>query len=57
MTILVEHDTIIPKHDRRGMAVRRESPFAFMQRNTWRTGAFFGVPTRQVIEVGLEIEI
>ncbi|MDP4023157.1 KUP/HAK/KT family potassium transporter [Methylobacterium sp. NEAU 140] len=57
MTVFVGHETVIPKSDDRGMAVWRESLFAFLQRNAERTGAFFGVPTRQVIEVGTEIEI
>ncbi len=57
MTIFVGHETIIPKDDARGMASWREGLFAFMQRNAERTGAFFGVPTRQVVEVGTEIEI
>ena len=57
LTVFVGHETIIPKADERGMAVWREGLFAFMQRNAERTGAFFGVPTRQVVEVGTEIEI
>ncbi|MCJ2096111.1 KUP/HAK/KT family potassium transporter [Methylobacterium sp. J-072] len=57
MTVFVGHETIIPKNDKRGMAPWRENLFAFMQRNAERTGAFFGVPTRQVVEVGTEIEI
>jgi KUP system potassium uptake protein len=57
MTVFIGHETVIPKNDDRGMAVWRENIFAFMQRNAERTGAFFGVPTRQVVEVGTEIEI
>jgi KUP system potassium uptake protein len=57
MTIFVGHETIIPRKDKRGMAPWRENLFAFMQRNAERTGAFFCVPTRQVVEVGTEIEI
>ncbi|TXN05278.1 KUP/HAK/KT family potassium transporter [Methylobacterium sp. WL64] len=57
MTVFVGHETIIPKDDHLGMAPWRENLFAFMQRNAERTGAFFGVPTRQVVEVGTEIEI
>ena len=57
MTVFVGHETIIPRSDKRGMAPWRENLFAFMQRNAERTGAFFGVPTRQVVEVGTEIEI
>ena len=57
VTVFIGHETVIPKNDQRGMAVWRENLFAFMQRNAERTGAFFGVPTRQVVEVGTEIEI
>lgn len=57
VTVFIGHETVIPKNDQRGMAIWRENLFAFMQRNAERTGAFFGVPTRQVVEVGTEIEI
>ncbi|MCJ2013737.1 KUP/HAK/KT family potassium transporter [Methylobacterium sp. J-076] len=57
VTVFIGHETVIPKDDERGMAIWRENLFAFMQRNAERTGAFFGVPTRQVVEVGTEIEI
>ena len=39
------------------MWVWRETLFAFLQRNAERSAAFFGVPTRQVVEFGTEIEI
>lgn len=35
----------------------RENVFAFLARNAERTGAHFGVPCKQVVEVGTEIEI
>jgi KUP system potassium uptake protein len=57
LTVFIGHETIIPKSDHRGMSDWREKLFAFMQRNGERTGAFFCVPTRQVVEVGTEIEI
>ncbi|WP_238293790.1 KUP/HAK/KT family potassium transporter, partial [Methylobacterium longum] len=57
MTVFVGHETVISRKDKRGLAPWRENLFAFMQRNAERTGAFFGVPTRQVVEVGTEIEI
>jgi KUP system potassium uptake protein len=37
--------------------VWREAPFAFLQRNAERSAAFFGVPTKQDVEFGTEIEI
>ncbi|MFC6048287.1 potassium transporter Kup, partial [Methylobacterium hispanicum] len=57
MTVFIGHETVIPKSDDRGMMPWRENLFAFMQRNAERTGAYFCVPTRQVVEVGTEIEI
>jgi KUP system potassium uptake protein len=40
-----------------GMAVWRERLFAAMHLNANLPAAYFGVPTGQVIEVGLEVEI
>ncbi|MGU3536501.1 potassium transporter Kup [Methylobacterium sp. A54F] len=57
LTVFIGHETIIPKSNHRGMSNWREKLFAFMQRNGARTGAFFCVPTRQLVEVGTEIEI
>jgi KUP system potassium uptake protein len=57
LTIFIGHETIIPKSDHRGMADWREGLFAFLLRNAERTGAHFCVPTRQLVEVGTEIEI
>jgi KUP system potassium uptake protein len=37
--------------------VWRDTVFAFQQRNSERSAAFFGVPTRQVVEFGTEIKI
>jgi KUP system potassium uptake protein len=39
------------------MATWRKVLFATMHLNANRTAAYFGVPTTQVVEVGLEIEI
>jgi KUP system potassium uptake protein len=57
VTYYVGRETIIPREDIPGMWVWRESLFAFLQRNAERSAAFFGVPTRQVVEFGTEIEI
>lgn len=57
ITYYVGRETIIPREDVPGMWVWRESVFAFLQRNAERSAAFFGVPTRQVVEFGTEIEI
>ncbi|MHB2205132.1 potassium transporter Kup [Methylobacterium sp. CM6257] len=56
MTYFVGHEVVIPSQ-KPGMAVWRESLFAFMKRNAERTGAHFCLPTRQIVEVGTEIEI
>jgi len=57
ITYYVGRETIIPREDVPGMWVWREALFAFLQRNAERSAAFFGVPTRQVVEFGTEIEI
>jgi KUP system potassium uptake protein len=57
VTYYVGRETIIPREDVPGMWVWRESLFAFLQRNAERSAAFFGVPTKQVVEFGTEIEI
>jgi len=34
-----------------------ETVFAFMKRSAERSAAYFGIPTTQVVEIGIEIEI
>jgi KUP system potassium uptake protein len=57
ITYYIGRETIIPREDVAGMALWRETVFAFLQRNAERSAAFFGVPPRQVVEFGTEIEI
>jgi KUP system potassium uptake protein len=57
ITYYIGRETIIPSEDVPGMWVWRETLFAFLQRNAERSAAFFGVPPRQVVEFGTEIEI
>jgi KUP system potassium uptake protein len=57
ITYYIGRETIIPSEDVAGMALWRETLFAFLQRNAERSAAFFGVPSRQVVEFGTEIEI
>jgi KUP system potassium uptake protein len=57
ITYYIGRETIIPSNDVAGMALWRENVFAFLQRNAERSAAFFGVPPRQVVEFGTEIEI
>jgi KUP system potassium uptake protein len=48
---------VIPTNKPSGMAVWRKSLFATMHLNANLPAAYFGVPTAQVVEVGLEVEI
>jgi KUP system potassium uptake protein len=48
---------VIPSGKATGMAVWRKSLFATMHLNANLPAAYFGVPTAQVVEVGLEIEM
>src|SRR5467141_870928 len=56
ITYYIGRETIIPREDIPGMWVWRESLFAFLQRNAERTATLFGVPTKQAVEFGTEIE-
>jgi KUP system potassium uptake protein len=57
ITYYVGRETIVPSDAVAGMAVWRETLFAFLQRNAYGSAAFFGVPATQVVEFGTEIEI
>jgi KUP system potassium uptake protein len=57
VTYYLGRETIISGDHRSGMARWRENLFAFMNRNAERSGAYFRVPSRQVVEIGIEIEI
>ena len=57
ITYFIGRETIIASEEVAGMWVWRENVFAFLQRNAERSAAFFGVPTKQVVEFGTEIEI
>ena len=48
---------VIPSDKIPGMMVWRKSLFAMMHLNANLPAAYFGVPTAQVVEVGLELEI
>jgi KUP system potassium uptake protein len=48
---------VIPSAKTTGMAVWRKALFATMHLNANLPAAYFGVPTAQVVEVGLEIEM
>ena len=51
------HETIIPTGRRRDMARWREAIFAFLHHNAQRPGAYFKIPSAQIMEIGVEFEI
>jgi KUP system potassium uptake protein len=51
------HETVIPLGHSLRMARWRESLFALMHRNAQRPGAYFRIPTPQIMEIGVEFEI
>lgn len=57
MSYYIGRETIIPREEIEGMALWREGLFSFMQRNAERSAAHFHIPAKQVVEVGVEIEI
>ena len=48
---------VIPRANMAGMAMWRKELCAAMHLNANLPAAYFGVPTSQVVEVGLEVEI
>jgi len=57
VTYFTGHETIIPSGRRRGMARWRKKVFAFMHHNAQRAGAYFKIPTAQIMEIGIEFEM
>ncbi len=57
VTYFTGHETIIPVCKRSGMARWRESLYAFMRTNSQRPGAYFKIPSAQIMEIGVEFEI
>jgi len=51
------HETIIPSGRRPGLPRWREVLFAFMHHNAQRPGAYFKIPSAQIMEIGVEFEI
>ena len=49
--------TLIPTDEKPGMALWRETLFAFIFRNSAQAVAFFGIPPERVIEFGMQIEL
>ncbi len=56
VTFFLGRETVIPT-DRPGMAIWRETLFAFMSRNAQAATTFFNIPPNQVVEIGLQVEI
>ena len=56
-TYVIGRETVIPVESVHGMSHWREVLFAFIQRNSERSAAYFEVPSLQVIEMGTELEI
>jgi KUP system potassium uptake protein len=51
------HETVIPSGRRLGLPRWREAIFAFMHHNAQRPGAYFRIPGKQIMEIGVEFEI
>ncbi len=56
VTFFLGRETLLPSQ-RPGMAIWREHLFSFMARNAERATAYFNIPTEQVVEVGIQVEI
>ena len=57
VTYYTGHETIIPVGRRKGMARWRERIFAYLHQNAQRPGAYFRIPSKQIMEIGIEFEI
>ncbi len=57
VTYFVARGIILPRERDSGMARWRESLFAFLVRNATHPIEFFNIPPRQVVEIGIEIDI
>jgi KUP system potassium uptake protein len=53
----IGRETLVPSTRVTGMSVWREAVYAFLQRNAERPATYFCIPTAQVIEIGIEMEI
>ena len=57
LTYFVGDEAMLPAPTNPALYSWREGLFAFMKRNAESTRAHFGIPVRQVVEVGTEIEV
>ena len=57
VTYFTGHEAIIPTGRKTGMARWRKAIFALMHLNAQRPGAYFNIPSAQVMEIGVEFDI
>ncbi len=57
LTYYLGRETVLADRATPGMATWREGLFAALHRNAERSAAYFCVPGRQVVEIGVEIDI
>jgi KUP system potassium uptake protein len=57
VTYFTGHETIIPTSRQSGMQRWRKAIFAFMHHNAQQPGAYFNIPSAQIMEIGVEFEI
>ncbi|HEX7852231.1 MAG TPA: KUP/HAK/KT family potassium transporter [Sphingobium sp.] len=57
VSFYIGHETIIANPEIEGMWRWREELFVWMQRNSAPAGDAFSIPSRQLVEIGTEIEI
>jgi KUP system potassium uptake protein len=57
VTYFTGHETIIPTPRRSKMARWRKAIFALMHHNAQQPGAFFNIPSGQIMEIGVEFQI
>jgi len=57
LTYYLGRETIVPTRRLPGMWIWREELFSLLHRNAQRSAAYFCVPARQVVEIGVEIQI
>ena len=57
VTYYVGHETVIPRHDGKGLPHLVETLFAYLQRNSMHVSDYFRLPADSVVELGREIAI
>jgi KUP system potassium uptake protein len=57
VTYFTGHETLIPTPRRSDMARWRKAIFALMHHNAQQPGAFFNIPSAQIMEIGVEFQI